>query len=183
MREYVIRDGRGRHAVDIDRGALLVRPEEEWRRRHDAVHWRNWWRGYAVMGALLMLVPAFFLWLDHEYPQPGHPNLWVALLMAVAVVVLVSAFVLNLRRSLDRGPAVGVYERGYQLSYCVFVPYGEIEGTERVRVRSREPNFVVLRVRGHTGDPLRVSMEFLGGEGVEELERRVRAAGLMEKPI
>lgn len=130
-----------------------------------------------VMGALLMLVPVFFLWLDNKYPQPGHPNLWVALMMVIVVVVLVTAFVLNLRRSLDRGPAVGVYERGYQLSYCVFVPYGEIEGVERVRVRSREPNYVVLQVRGYPGDPPRVSIDLLGEEGVEELERRVRGVG------
>ena len=107
------------------------------------------------------------------------------LLKIVAVLIVITyGFTFPLIRShwmrlIEKAPTAGLYEGGLQVDHLVFIPYEEIARVERVRVWRREPDHLTLHLKvDNTGrGPFRVSIEFLGEEGVRELKTRVHANG------
>jgi len=83
-------------------------------------------------------------------------------------------------RNLAKGPFVGLYERGIQHPSMLFIPYPEITGMEtedlkRIRVVLKVRNWPWGRRSAYS-----LPFDFLGEEGMRELEERVHGAGSPE---
>lgn len=169
----------------IDRGALLVWPEEEWRERNRRRSLRSA-KGLIMFGTMMFLtLSAVITYMVIR----DHPVRWFDVLLIViptfATYVLAKILSNHFRMRADRKlPPEGLYENGVQLSHRVFLPYEEVSRVERIG------RTVTLR-RGASRNPLPgvkiaagwlMDMDVLGEEGLEELEARVAGRPTGEEP-
>jgi len=175
--QYIVRAGRLVRDEHIERGAMLVRPEEEWRAWDDRRD-RFVLRALAAGAVFYVLMVAYF-YLVWGRAHPGE-DMWRSLpLVLVFVAIIAGGMVVQLVVSRGRGgsPAVGLYEQGVQVTHDTFLPYSEVGAVERTpgvvrvteRVRRRGYPFVLWRWG--------LSMDLLGEEGARELEERVAREG------
>jgi hypothetical protein len=190
VKQRYIEGGRVRSAPSIDRGELLVYTEEEWRERLSTVQ-RRMYRTLLVLLSVVyfaLIIPIVVATAGIE-DVPIELPIFLLIMMSIVVWVPgILALMMNRYQS-SLMPAVGLYEGGVQLGPGLFVPYGEIERVESVdRVpgggrwggravklhpRFKRRPFPGVEVPGYWF----LKVEFLGDEGVAELERGVSGLG------
>ncbi len=169
------RDGEFIESMEIDRGSMLVLDERVWRNRDTMSNIRKWALFASLYVAFMTLVAIFLYYLGSSAQDTFMIRF--ALFLQVTIVVLPIAGMFNRIHNLNHSPAVGLYENGFQLTYWLFIPYSEMTKVERVRVKSREPDFLDITIKVPTHrDQLRYPISYFTEEGVEEIERRVEEA-------
>jgi hypothetical protein len=137
--------GRWRHVGAVDRGALLVRSEREWRRRA----WNRVLVNTMVMSVLMTVFAVLFQEsiLTPEVLVSAGPAWNAAMLMLIMLgLIALSALVCGAGRMAMGRAVPGVYERGVELPWGLFVPYEEVLRVEPVGMRTA----LVLRPAGPT---------------------------------
>lgn len=169
-----------RRSEAIERGEILIHSEEEWRQRLQAVMRRGMrWATVLVAIVTAVMVSPLVLTMD---TVPDGPRIVLPLVLVIVALTMGTVPLLDYtqRWQARRCPAVGLYERGVQLTVNLFVPYHEIEGVEpvrrwvRIHPRFQRTPFPGIKVPGWWA----MSTDLLGDDGQVELDRRVR--GLVE---
>jgi hypothetical protein len=165
---------------EYERGPMIVHSEEEWRRRSDFQRKRHI-RFQIVTTAVFMLWPLLFLVLIVLIPKTREDPVITGLLMLTLVIsVLLIGYSRMLIRKFDRGPLIGLYEKGFQYTWEDFYPYKEIDrvelGDDGLRMWLR----VGPEGTSYQWGPRKRVVGDLGEEGVEELKRRVQTPGSPE---
>ncbi len=164
--------------------------EEEWRERSSTYQRRT-------LKALLVLLAVVYgaLIIPIVVATAGTPGVPIELPVFLFILMTFVVWVPGImamgmnRYQASRMPVPGLYEAGVQLGHGFFMPYGEVESLEpvdrapgggrwggkaiRLHSRFKRIPFPGIEVPGYWF--LRV--EFLGDEGVKELERRVMGSG------
>lgn len=188
MASYIVRKGRLEKEPGIERGQMLVRPEEEWRRRRLDLIKRSRMKAIIHIAIIYVPVPIFFVMILVELFE----NLGLVLIMVLGLwtILIIGTPYIVYREMLKDNveePAEGLYENGVQM-LGTFIPYTEIASTER-KVGRKGVTSVILHPRYERRKengkvikrPWSLSKSILGEEGVEELEKRVRAQGSPER--
>ena len=185
MTTDIVSEGRLVSTTHIERGETLVHPEWVWRARSRPYRRRSELVSLAVsigfVGPPLVILIAILVFI------PNHGGILVLVLFfggltLCMVIISVIAHVSN-RKEIAETPPEGLYERGVQLFHLIFVPYGEIASVSEREVKGSP--FLELHLHGHEDESIRernpkvwrIPEEFLGEEGVKELEARVHAPG------
>ena len=175
--DRVIVNGRAKELQGYDRGRMLVRPEEEWRRRA-LPHLASKANG-AFLDMLRVLL-AFWLFfgplLVYAVVEAQLPAFGVAMVIVGWCSMVALAW--YLRRSMLDVPTPGLYERGWQGLGDEFLPFTEMLDVELVRMEGQVVG-VELTCKANGSDHVvqwsGETLALLGEDGVEELERRVCA--------
>lgn len=164
----------------LDRGRMLVHTEEDWRHRHKTIldrTARRLWMWMIAVGVGLIL---YVLCVEYLFePWDVVSTSWfIIIILSGMVIPSVGRFFKHRTREY---PATGLYEEGLQITPYLFIPYAEIASAKRtsggifsldgVRLNPRFRLPLVLWFILPEG--LTVPAEFLGEDGVAELERRV----------
>jgi hypothetical protein len=181
VKSFILQDGRFVPDEGYKRGSMILYPEEEWRRRSDLMR-RHHIRFQMLVVTVSLLLPTLIMSSMVLLPWARNDAIIVALL--VTSLVMVGGLIIFSRMMIhrfDRGPLMGLYERGYQLDYEEFYPYEEMGRLEP----GKNGLQIVVRRNGVDVDQRWISrrlvMTVLGEEGVEELERRVAGPGWAEQ--
>ena len=192
VKQRYIEVGKVRSAPSIDRGAPIVYTEEEWRERFSVLQGRMLKTLFVLLSVVYvaLILPIVISMAGIEGVPVQLPVFMFVLLTFVVWVPGIMSMMVN-RYQAERMPAPGLYEGGVQLGHGLFVPYGEVERVEPVERVPGEGRWGRKAIRLHPRFKRRpfpgvevpgywfFKVEFLGEEGVDELERRV--AGLPEK--
>jgi len=101
----------------------------------------------------------------------------------VILVIFLMAILLITRLIVRNNPAAGLYENGIQQTHTTFIPYKEIARTELISegwpkkrdILLMHPRYKLKLLFGiKTKLPWSINVEFLGAEGLRELEARIR---------
>jgi hypothetical protein len=176
LRYYIIENGRWKRSDDLERGKLLVRSEEEWRERLDAIVNRN------LFWVTLVLVIASAFWIAPlaliagNTPALARPIIILIILLVGLTIGIIPPLHYFQKRLTKKSPAVGLYERGVQLTINLFVPYHEIDRVAVIRKNVRMyPQYQRTPLPGIKIPAWwMIGKEILGEEGLAELERRVK---------
>jgi len=171
---YVYRHGHNHKVSDLVRGSMLVHSVEEWSRRSESLIKA---RRKPTIPSLIVLVILFTLLVVLLHPATSP---WLVLL-AFSTLGFAEAAILDhhmIQKSARDSP-MGLYEGGVILIFDVLIPYSDIKRLE-IDKRSLGELNVILQVKDwyRRGElvPFRVPFDFLGEEGMRELESRVSSA-------
>lgn len=177
-RNYV-RNGRLESDEGLRRGSMVVRSEAEWRERHDAMTSPRMMVLFLLLVAIY-LVSITVIWLVWPLGDDAWAN---ALIVFVFVTGALGGPLLFIRHNAAYGSTPGLYQLGVQQSYEVFIPYWEVESTRRMKVGNNPYEVIAMAPKYERRgllfgslEPWTLRVEFLGEDGVQELERRVRIA-------
>jgi hypothetical protein len=165
MEEYVERGSR-KMADTVDRGEALIRSEAEWRRRYSRSRTR---------AALVFMVPTIFfpfiLMAIYAYWE-GDQRLAITMFLIFPVAMVLGEIISHW--VLKRRPAVGIYEKGIQHYFGVFIPWSEIatadvqrRGLLRRRVLRIEPLFPSREIVSSFWN---LPLKFYGEEGLTAIK-------------
>ena len=186
MKRYIIKGGKVTRVPEIDRGAFLVWPEEEWRKRNERMVASGTRKSIlAAVCMYIILVSAILFNLITEFDSSAWTGqvLWIMLgaLVPPALIIIPN---LITRWGLRNLPLVGLYENGVDLGDNIFLPYREVARVDRkkgwVRMRPMYPWILPFGLRIPERWALR--LDLLGEEGLEELEARVAGRPTGEEP-
>ena len=182
-RSYYVQNGMLQRDKGLDRGEMLVWTEEQWRDRF-LKRYNQIMKNLMVFLALLFIVLfAFILLIVLSVATEDNSMMFLLMLLLISVpfgvTIPIALFVS--KWNIDRAPATGLYETGLQITPLYFIPYDEMKRTERKMVGWRTKAEAVLvhpvADKRSFSDPLprpwSIRMDFLGVEGVEQLERIV----------
>ena len=171
---------------EIDRGALLVWSEEEWRERNERSLARNMRKSIlAAVCSYSVMVAVIFIIVVAEI-DPGEwlglvPRIVLPALFVPAMIIIMDLITKQVQRRL---PMVGLYEKGVELGSNIFLPYTEVAGMVQMkgwaRLQPRYQRILPLGLR----IPWRwiVDLDLMGEEGAAELEARVAGRPTGEEP-
>ena len=187
MESYVVRKGRLEKDPGIDRGPMLVRSEEEWRVSQLCLKKRarkSFWVVLLIILATLLLA-YLVVWTFAPDEVYYYFFSFTIITLTIVVVIIFSVVWIGLINRIGKGPTVGLYAEGFEVTDGTFLPYREIREVAQKDVRGPSGREQVVRIwekerrRNFPYAPVRwtVPVEFLGEEGVRELEQRVHAQG------
>jgi hypothetical protein len=182
VRTYYVHRGKRLRDLDFQRGRPVVRSADEWKERWASVNGPRHRRVLSVLVSIFLLVLIVILGLYLTGNLEGDALTSAALFMFWLTVVLWVP-ILTVRHYEVHGPAPGLYQLGVQANMDTFVPYWEIESTRRVGLGRDNREYVAMAPRYPVGlvfrqslEPWTLAVDFLGEDGVVELERRVSIA-------
>jgi hypothetical protein len=184
----IVREGRLESAPSIDRGEPILHSEAEWRHRSRPYR-RSIDLSWLAINAVVVGVPLILLIAALVF----KPDFVLIPLVVLVLSIMITAFAvfsviahLYDRKEVATTPPEGLYERGVQLFYFIFVPYEEISSVNRSLVKGRPT--IELRLHSHEDESIKerqpkvwtLQLDFLGDDGVRALEARVHSAGSPE---
>lgn len=180
MREYVMVDGAQLPAENLDRGPVLLRPEDEWASDYDG-YTRGRMQFEAV--SLVILTVLVFLLVMTSFAVIG--------IMLAAIIVLAAlagrASYVAMHQDLLRGGAVpGAYTLGVELPMYpvytsrLFIPYSEMEDAWVSRSRMGD-DVLLISVAGSRWR-WRFPGRLLGEDGMAAVVERARTGSGIEMP-
>jgi len=182
-RSYVDQ-GRVVRDTGIERGKMLVYSEDEWRERARAQHKKEMPRRIMKL-TVIYIITLLMTSLITSQAKDADAVLLKYLVMVALTIAFVFPIMLamtKIQRMIDTGPVPGIFEQGLQQSLLVFIPYSEIDSTQRKTFDSEGKTVLLMypkhdRIEGKRKPhrkPWAIDVEDWGEECVEELEARVR---------
>ena len=175
-------DGRFVPDEDYERGPMIVYPKEAWAHRSTKGEMRYIAGVITVYGILWIILIAVNLWVE-AYGSPEEKEAFTAFFFLLAPIVMVTMLIpFYLMRARRRGMQMGLYEKGIQNSHATFIPYEEIDRLEPWRVWRKGTVGCYIHVKRGTEPTavdegsVRMISDFLGEEGMQELESRVHGS-------
>ncbi len=182
-RSYVDQ-GRVVRDTGIERGKMLVYSEDEWRERARAQQKKEMPRHIRKVAVIYIITMLMILLITTQAKDADAVLLKYLVMVAVTIAFVFPTMmaIYRIRRMIDTGPVPGIYEQGLQQSLLAFIPYSEIDSTQRKTFDS-EGKTVLLMYPKHDrkeGEkkphriPWAIDVEDFGEGGVKEIEARVR---------
>jgi hypothetical protein len=164
---------------------MLVRSEAEWIERFDAVTSPHRRKVYLILGAVYLLA---ILGLTAVWAMGVvGGGAWMAFMAVFVYLTLFFAIAVPAIWYYDvigraNGSTPGLYERGVQQNFHAFIPYSEVESARRTTVGKGQVEVMAMTPKYERREglmsslhPWTLDVNFLGEDGVRELETRVRA--------